>query len=283
MTIQGIDISAWQRTLDITKLPPDCQFVIVKATQGAGYTSPTLDSQARATTGSGRRLGLYHYVDGSGGAQLEAQAFARQAAAYPGAILAIDWESGSNRAWGNTGYLSQVIDTTARLTGRQPIIYTSASVLPTLAGIDAPRWVAQYANDQPTGFQPHPWNEGAYDCLLRQYSSAGRLAGYAGRLDLDVFYGDTADWDRLAGTTTTTMTTTTQTEDEMIGIIQINDEQALRYYDGQRLHTLTHPDQVTALNMAYQATHDGKSIPMFKLGSNDAPYGTRFVEAIQAE
>lgn len=282
MTLQGIDISNWQRDLDITRLPAECAFVFVKATQGTVYVSPTLDSQARATQATGRRLGLYHYVAGDN-AQEEAKAFARQAAAYPGALLAIDWESGSDHAWGDTGYLRQVIDTTARLTGRQPILYASASILPSLAAVTAPRWVAQYANDQPTGFQAHPWNEGAYDCLIRQYSSAGRLSGYDGRLDLDVFYGTTTDWDRLAGTTTTTTTTTTQTEDEMIGIIQINDEPALKYYDGTRLHTLTHPDQVTALNMAYQATHDGASIPMFKLGSSSAPYGTRFIEAIQAE
>ena len=34
---------------------------------------------------------------------------------------------------------------------------------------------------------------------LFQYTSSGRLNGWTGNLDLDVFYGDSADWDILAG------------------------------------------------------------------------------------
>ena len=33
--MDGIDISAWQDTIDITKVP--CDFVIVKATEGTDY------------------------------------------------------------------------------------------------------------------------------------------------------------------------------------------------------------------------------------------------------
>jgi len=34
---------------------------------------------------------------------------------------------------------------------------------------------------------------------LYQYTSSGRLSGYSGDLDLDVFYGDRAAWDAYAG------------------------------------------------------------------------------------
>ena len=60
-------------------------------------------------------------------------------------------------------------------------------------------WIAQYANYTPTGYQTTPWNEGAYTCAIRQYSSCGTLAGYGGRLDLDKFYGDKNAWKAYCG------------------------------------------------------------------------------------
>lgn len=36
---------------------------------------------------------------------------------------------------------------------------------------------------------------------MHQYSSCGRLSGYTGDLDLDIFYGDESDWAILAGKT----------------------------------------------------------------------------------
>ena len=51
-----------------------------------------------------------------------------------------------------------------------------------------------------TGYQDSPWNEAAYNCAIRQYSSAGRLSGYNGALDLNKFYGDRATWNKyIAG------------------------------------------------------------------------------------
>ncbi|MFR0556828.1 GH25 family lysozyme [Pseudoscardovia radai] len=287
MTMQGIDISNWQAGLTIASIDPACRFIIVKATQGGSYVSPTMTGQADATLANGRLLGLYHYVDGSGAAA-EAAHFAAAVAPYLGrAVLAIDWEAGSNRRWGDTAYLRDVCKAVTDCTGRTPLLYCSASALPAVRPVaDAlgmRLWVAQYANNNPTGWQEHPWDEGAYTCTVRQYSSAGRVTGYAGRLDLDIAYMDAGEWAALAGSTTpdTTTTTTAEEEDDMHCIIQINDDSALSYYDGVSLHTLTNPDQVTALNAVYKAC-TGKDIPMVHLGSKDAPYGTRFVEAIQA-
>ena len=287
MTMQGIDISNWQAGLNLPSLDPACRFVIVKATQGTSDVSSTMTGQADATLASGRLLGLYHYVDGSGACE-EAAHFAATVAPYAGrALLAIDWEAGSNRRWGDTAYLRDVCREVIARTGVRPLLYVSASALaavrPVADGLGMRLWVAQYANNNPTGWQEHPWREGTYECAVRQYTSAGRVTGYAGRLDLDIAYMDAGEWAALAGSTThdTTTTTTAEEEDDMHCIIQINDDSALSYYDGVSLHTLTNPDQVTALNAVYKAC-TGKDIPMVHLGSKDAPYGTRFVEAIQA-
>ncbi|RBP98448.1 N-acetylmuramoyl-L-alanine amidase [Bifidobacterium aemilianum] len=68
-------------------------------------------------------------------------------------------------------------------------------------------------------------------------------------------------------------------DDDMQAIIQINDEPGLAYFDGSRLHTLTHPDQVTALQLVAQAC--GRTLPAIKVGSDQAPWGTRLREALQ--
>lgn len=63
-------------------------------------------------------------------------------------------------------------------------------------------------------------------------------------------------------------------EETMQAIIRPNGEDFLCYYDGGRMVKLSHPDEVTALNMAYNACH-GRDIPMFELGTADAPWASR--------
>lgn len=199
MAMQGIDISGWQAGIDISKVP--CDFVIVKATQGVGYVSDACDAQVQQAIGLGKPFGFYHYVDGSG-AQAEADFFIDHCAGYFGrGIPCIDWESAQNSAWGNTGYLRQLAQRVIDRTGVKPLIYASEGSFPwdVAQALDCGAWVAQYADDRPTGYQDAPWNENAYACAIRQYSSHGRLAGYGGDLDLDKAYMDAGAWAKYVG------------------------------------------------------------------------------------
>ena len=74
-------------------------------------------------------------------------------------------------------------------------------------------------------------------------------------------------------------TTDTDEEDFMQCIIQPNGESRLVYFDGQRLHNLTHPDQVEALQMV--AKQCGRTLPCIALGSKTAPWATRLEEALK--
>lgn len=71
----------------------------------------------------------------------------------------------------------------------------------------------------------------------------------------------------------------TDKEDMMQCIIQPNGEKRLVYFDGQRIHNLTHPDQVNALKMV--ANQCGRELPCFALGSKNAPWATRLEEALK--
>ena len=113
-------------------------------------------------------------------------------------MICLDWESNQNSQWGNESYLKQVAQRIIERTGIPPVIYVQQSrlsaVKPIAEELNCGLWVAQYANMDQTGYQDAPWNEGAYSCAIRQYSSAGRLNGYNGNLDLNKFYGDKNAW-----------------------------------------------------------------------------------------
>lgn len=196
MTLQGIDVSNWQKGIDLTAVPAD--FVISKATQGTGYVSPDCARQVEQARGAGKLFGVYHYIDGSDAAG-EADWFVNNCANWVGkGVFCLDWESNQNRAWGNEAYLERVIERVIDRTHIPPMIYVQASRLAQVAPIakrhDCGLWVAQYASMSATGYQATPWNEGAYSCVIRQYSSAGRLNGWNGSLDLNKFYGDKSTW-----------------------------------------------------------------------------------------
>lgn len=71
-----------------------------------------------------------------------------------------------------------------------------------------------------------------------------------------------------------------ETEEPMEFIYRPNQESVLKYFDGHASHPLSHPDEVTAIQMCYRQCY-GKDIPMFELGSKKAPWATRFEQAIQ--
>lgn len=200
MSMNGIDISHWQNGINLTVVP--CDFVIIKATQGTSYVNPDCNRAYQQAKGAGKSLGVYHYASGNN-PKAEADFFIRNVEGYLGeAVLALDWESAENTSYGNNDFnwVKSWLDYVAAQTGIKPMLYISYDIMAKFKGIgDYGLWVAQYANMNPTGYQENPWNEGAYTCAIRQYSSTGRLPGYSGNLDLDKFYGDRVAWNKYAG------------------------------------------------------------------------------------
>ena len=200
MTLRGIDIASHQRGLDIASV--DCDFVIVKATQGNSYVNPYCSGWVEGALARGLCVGIYHYISG-GGAASEMDYFYNNCRNWHGRVVwCLDWESYQNAEWGDSAYLDACIARLAQLTGAPPVVYASYADFPW--GLCRMRncgtWVAQYANMNPTGYQDNPWNEGAYSCAIRQYTSAGRVNGYSGNLDLNKFYGDRSTWEKyIAG------------------------------------------------------------------------------------
>ena len=137
--------------------------------------------QLRAAAGQEPRL---LPLPGGGNATAEADYFVNTVRPYIGtAVLVLDWEGYQNAAWGNSNWVRVFVNRVHARTGVWPLVYTSAAYLyqiPADVRSHCGLWVAQYANNNATGYQTRPWNYGRYGEAMRQYTSNGRIPGYAG-------------------------------------------------------------------------------------------------------
>ena len=206
MSMNGIDISGWQEGIDLSKVPAD--FTIIKATQGTSYVNPDCDRAYQQAKTAGRLLGVYHYFSGGDPAK-EAEYFVKNIKGYIGdAILVLDWEGKENAKFSQGPAIAKpFLDKVRDLTGVKPMIYMSKSVCSqydwSAVASEYALWVAQYADDNITGYQSKPWTDnkgyGAWNSpAIFQYSSRGRLAGYSEDLDINIAYMDAAGWKAYA-------------------------------------------------------------------------------------
>ena len=209
MTLNGIDISNWQRGIDLSKVP--CDFVIAKATEGIGYVDKSCDGFIQQALKLGKKVGFYHFARPRNDAVREAQYFYNNTKNYFGeAIPILDWEA-ENKS--DVAWAKRWLDEVHRLSGVKPVIYMSESVVnsydwSSVANADYGLWVAKYRDNKPdynynmanAGSRPRvKWWK--FYCMW-QWTSSGRLNGYGGNLDCNVFYGDVSTWDAYVGKST---------------------------------------------------------------------------------
>ena len=214
MTLNGIDISNWQRGIDLSKVP--CDFVIAKATEGIGYVDKSCDGFIQQALKLGKPFGFYHFARPTANNDpiREADYFYNNCKGYFGkGIPILDWEAENKH---NVAYAKAWLDRVYQLSGVKPAIYMSESVVnaydwSSVANADYGLWVAKYRDNNPdynynmanAGSRPHVKWWGFY-CMW-QWTSSGRLNGYNGNLDCNVFYGDNSTWDAYVGKSTGTV------------------------------------------------------------------------------
>jgi GH25 family lysozyme M1 (1,4-beta-N-acetylmuramidase) len=199
--MNGIDISAWQgdACINLAKVPFD--FCIIKATEGTDYKNRYFVAHCDKVLSRKKLLGVYHYANG-GDPQKEADYFLAYCKKYIGkAIFILDWEAKNNPRFGKNDleWCLKWCNYVYQKTGIKPLIYIQKSAMDAVKKAGYGLWVAQYPDYVETGYQEHPWNEGKYNCLIRQYTSVGKLPGYNGSLDLNKAYISAASWNKLAG------------------------------------------------------------------------------------
>ena len=207
--MNGVDISHWQKGLSLDKI--HCDFVICKATEGVNFLDPCFHDFMRQAESLDKCMGFYHFArPEKNSAKAEARYFYNNTVKYFGKGMPIlDWESAGKA---QVGWAKEWLDEVYELTGVKPVIYMSESVVrqfdwSKVASANYGLWVAKYRdmtmdkNYDMTNAGKRPsikwWN---FYCMW-QWTSSGRLDGYNGNLDCDLFYGDRSTWNKYSGIT----------------------------------------------------------------------------------
>lgn len=209
--LKGIDVSGYQSisggTYDssfVETAYSGSDFVIAKATQGTRPMNSYMTAQLERALADGKLIGVYHYADG-GDPAAEADAFLARVGDYIGrALLALDWETADNDAWGSTTWSRRFADRVHERTGIWPVVYTYPAGRSHVASCasDCALWIAGYPDNRFSWELPEMiYNTGAWaDWTIWQFSSSG------GRCDLNVAQIEPAGWARIAGGTDTAFT-----------------------------------------------------------------------------
>lgn len=209
MTMNGIDISNWQAGINLSNITFD--FLIARATEGIGCVDKYCDGYIQQAIKLGKPFGFYHFARPTNDPIREADFFYSNCRGYFGkGIPILDWESGNTS---KVTWAKKWLDRVYQLSGVKPVIYMSESVVnannwSAVAAADYGLWVAKYRDNNPD-YNYSMANAGArpkvkwwkFYCMW-QWTSSGRLNGYNGNLDCDVFYGDQSTWDAYVGKST---------------------------------------------------------------------------------
>ena len=202
--MRGIDISNHQADLDLSRV--ECDFVIIKATEGKSYVDPYCDSFFKKAMGLNKKIGIYHFANNvQNTAEQEADWFINNTRGYIGkAIPILDWES-SNTS--DISWAKRWLDIVSETYGYKAMIYMSESIVnrydwSSVANADYGLWVAKYRDNNPdynydmsnAGSKPSVKHWNFYS--MWQWTSTGKLEGYSGNLDCNEFYGDSDTWDK---------------------------------------------------------------------------------------
>lgn len=198
-TIHGIDVSRhqsrinWQMVAEMESMGNKIRFCFIKATQGNYKTDPYFERNWVQSGEAGLIRGAYHYFDPRIKGEVQADYFLKNYQIEEGDLPPVlDVEE--------TGNMSSVIirrevkkwlDRVEKNIGIKPLIYTHTKFYRSILGEDFdeyPFWVAHYhQGDEPRIFRDwHFW----------QHSESGYVNGIRGKVDFNVFSGDSLAFER---------------------------------------------------------------------------------------
>ena len=197
MTMHGIDISSYQTGIDLTRVPGDV--VIIKATEGSGYRNPDMARQINSAQQAGKLWGLYHFVSAGNAVEAEVANYLAAIQPYDGFVPVLDFEPADRS---RTVFARDWLARVEAALGVRPWIYMDQSTATgqdwTAIKASTVLWVAAYpSSSRVDGYTP-PGTKSVpgWRTVGWQYTEHGYLPGWGGRLDLNVWYLDRAEWAR---------------------------------------------------------------------------------------
>lgn len=204
MPVHGVDVSRWQGDIDWQRLRTrGANFAFIKATDGGDHLDPMFRTNWRKSKEAGIRRGAYHFFYWCRPASHQADWFIRNVPNDPDALPPVidveyNGESKCRMRLSRAQVLEKMqvfMDRLERHYGKRPIIYTAPDFYKDhLSGElqDYPFWLRAVAQHPSKVYPDRKW-------LFWQYSGSGLSHGVEGKIDLNVFRGDEADWHRWVG------------------------------------------------------------------------------------
>lgn len=203
--LYGIDISNWQEGLDISALPADISFVIVKATEGTGFIDWTFNNFISQIKNKNLEFGFYHFATGVD-PEMEADWFVYNTKQYFGkGIPILDWEISPQVDMSDSKWCETFIKRVHDLTGYWCMLYTYAGKMNKFSNTWLPKycplWLAGYSEPK-TNFEKiyPPYNSNPWHyALIWQFTSSLKINCWSGGLDGNIAYINKADWKNYIG------------------------------------------------------------------------------------
>ncbi|QFU87890.1 glycoside hydrolase family 25 protein [Amycolatopsis sp. YIM 10] len=180
------------------------EFVICKATEGSGFVDPRFDENIARAHKAGLLVGAYHYQRAGISAAAQVDNVRRTVPAGMPVIPDVEGNSG------NVALTREIVDRLRAAGYPVPLLYLPRWYWlqigkPKLAGLP-PLWSSRYPDnaqgtiaEEYADVPAHYWDGfGGLGVALLQFSSSGRVAGYA-PLDLNAFRGTRQEFAALLG------------------------------------------------------------------------------------
>lgn len=196
-TIQGIDVSYWQGTVDWERVADDgVKFAFIRVSHGIEIYDTRYTANWAGARDNGIVRGTYQYFMAGESAVDQANLLLDEMGPLEEGDLppVLDVESGDNEGIPASTVKAGIqawIDIVEPAIGRPPLIYTSIGSWDSMTGGwdpgDVPLWVANWGVSCPS--VPDQWD----DWVFWQYSNVGDVSGISTDVDLDVYNGTEED------------------------------------------------------------------------------------------
>ena len=204
--IQGIDVSKWQGKIDWASVrSAGTHFAFIKATEGGDHVDERFLENWHGAKQAGVPRGAYHFMFWCRPAREQAAWFKRTVPNDPDAlppVLDLEWNGHSRTCPVRLPRETALAEVKLMLhemeahTGKRPIIYTDITFHREVldgALAEYPHWVRSVAAEPHERYANRPW-------FIWQYTATGRVPGIRTDVDLNAFYGGSAEWAKFLAT-----------------------------------------------------------------------------------
>lgn len=208
-SLYGVDIASHQhagtgdKTIDISKaVDGGISYAFVKATEGTNYMNPHFRNDVIKFIEKDTPVGFYHYAkptDSTEEAKAQAKLFVAVTGIDKGVktiapVLDIEENKENLTPSQLVEWTHAFVNEVKDLTGMDVMIYTYPNFWLDEMGNTTefshlPLWLASYNNKSHPGNIPGGWDTWTF----WQYTSEGKVDGYSGKIDLNVFNGTPED------------------------------------------------------------------------------------------